>query len=222
MSLLQLGQKYGTDKVTHGFLPFYESFMRDKKDKPVSFLEIGVFYGASIKMWAEYFSNPESIIYGADWFKGLNGNKHTFPNPRAVLNEMLDPRIKFVELNQASLDDLNKIKSHKLQLDYILDDGSHLMKDQQQTFIALFELIKPGGYYIIEDLHTSFEDGYDVQKDIKTTYAMVEDLKNKIVPHLAYGNLPLEIIDQIHEVQILHNKGSITSFIQKKNFYIIL
>jgi len=216
MSLFQLGQKYGTDKVTHGFLPFYESFMSRKKDQPVSFLEIGVFYGASIKMWAEYFSNKQSVIYGADWFIGLNGNKHTFPDPNAVLRELLDPRIKFVELNQASLEDLQELKSSNVQLDYILDDGSHLMKDQQQTFIMLFDRIKPGGYYIIEDLHTSFQKDYDVQDDIKTTYSMVEDLKNKIVPQLAYGILPSNILEQIKDVQIFtHNGGSITGFIQK-------
>jgi len=219
MSLSILGQRYGTDKLTHGFLPFYESFMSDVKDKPISFLEIGVFYGASIKMWAEYFSNPLTTIYGADWFIGVNGNKHVFPDPKKVLREMVDPRINFIELNQSSLDHLNSLKAMNLHFDYILDDGSHLMKDQQQTFLALFDTVKPGGYYIIEDLHTSFdEEGYDVQKDIKTTYAMVEDLKQKCIPELAYGVLPSTILDEIQDVQLFRSEtGSLTGFIRKRD-----
>ena len=218
MSLTSLGEKYGTDKVTHGFLPFYESFMSDTKDKPISFLEIGVFYGASIKMWAEYFSNPLTSIYGADWFIGVNGNKHVFPDPKKVLREMVDPRIKFIELNQSSLEHLKSLKEMNLQFDYILDDGSHLMKDQQQTFLALFDTVKPGGYFIIEDLHTSFDEhGYDVQKDIKTTYEMVEDLKQKCIPELAYGVLPSTILDEIQDVQLFQSeRGSLTGFIRKR------
>jgi len=218
MSLSILGQRHGTDKLTHGFLPFYESFMNDAKDKPISFLEIGVFYGASIKMWAEYFSNPHTTIYGADWFIGVNGNKHVFPDPKKVLREMVDPRIKFIELNQSSLDQLNSLKSLNLQFDYILDDGSHLMKDQQQTFLSLFDTVKPGGYFIIEDLHTSFDkEGYDVQDDNKTTYDMVEDLKQKRIPELAYGVLPSTILDEIQDVQLFRSEtGSLTGYIRKR------
>jgi len=51
--LKSLGEKFGTDKVSHGFIPFYENFMNKDKNEPISFLEIGVFYGASIRMWAE-------------------------------------------------------------------------------------------------------------------------------------------------------------------------
>ena len=40
-------------------------------------------------------------------------------------------------------------------LDVFMDDGSHMMKDQQITLAAFFKCVKPGGLYILEDLHTS-------------------------------------------------------------------
>jgi len=39
------------------------------------------------------------------------------------------------------------------RFDIIIDDGSHRMSDQQQTFINLFD--KANLFYILEDLHTS-------------------------------------------------------------------
>jgi hypothetical protein len=126
--LQSLGINHGTDKATHGFLSFYDSFMNSSKDKPIHFLEIGVFYGASLKMWADYFTHAESKIVGADWFKGIQGNSSTFADPKFILNQKVDPRIQFVELNQASLQELQTFKNTSTMFDYILDDGSHLMK----------------------------------------------------------------------------------------------
>ena len=216
--LKPIGEKFGTDKVTHGFIPFYESFMSKDKNEPVSFLEIGVFYGASIRMWAEYFTHVDSLIYGADWFKGLNGNNRKFPNPDYILHQELDSRITLVELNQGSLEELQQFKGMGHTFTHILDDGSHLMKDQQQTFITLFPLVRPGGYYILEDLHTSFDlTGYDVEEGVVTAYEMVDLLKKGKVPELKYGTLPSDILEQIQDIQIFKSDcGSITSYIHKK------
>jgi hypothetical protein len=50
------------------------------------------------------------------------------------------------------------------------------MEQQQVSFGYLFEHVKPGGYYVIEDLHTSLMDGYGVDPDKKnTTLGMIEN-----------------------------------------------
>ena len=41
------------------------------------------------------------------------------------------------------------------KIDLIIDDASHNMDDQQKALSYFFKNISPGGYYIIEDLHTS-------------------------------------------------------------------
>lgn len=35
----------------------------------------------------------------------------------------------------------------------IIDDGYHASKHQQITLVSLWETLKPGGIYVIEDLH---------------------------------------------------------------------
>jgi hypothetical protein len=38
----------------------------------------------------------------------------------------------------------------------IIDDGSHIPEHQLSTFNTLFDILLPGGTYIIEDIETSF------------------------------------------------------------------
>jgi hypothetical protein len=211
-----IGKSCGTDKWGHGFLKFYDSFMSSKKDEPIRFMEIGVFYGASVKMWAQYFKHPGTEIVGADWFKGEMGNTSKFENPRKPIVENIDSRVKYVELDQGSLDELKALKDSQGMFDFILDDGSHLMKHQQQTFGVLFDTIKPGGYFVIEDIHTSFQGGYDVSPTELTTYQMVELLASKQYPNLTHFKLDEDILDKIAEVRIHKtNPGSMTCYIKK-------
>lgn len=65
-ALDNLGQKYGTDKHSsyHNYLNKYDFFLSNLKDKEMNVLELGVFKGASIAMWEEYF--PHATIYGVD------------------------------------------------------------------------------------------------------------------------------------------------------------
>lgn len=38
----------------------------------------------------------------------------------------------------------------------IVDDGSHIPSHQMASWHYLFKTLKPGGIYVIEDLHTSY------------------------------------------------------------------
>ena len=61
-SLDSIGLRYGTDKSSlhHDYLDFYDRFLSPLRLEPICILEIGVWYGASLSMWAEYF--PRSLI----------------------------------------------------------------------------------------------------------------------------------------------------------------
>jgi hypothetical protein len=218
-TLESIGAVNGTDKVTHGFLPFYASFMESNRENPIRFLEIGVFYGSSIKMWAEYFSNKDTVIVGADWFEGKQGNSSHFPNPNYIFSQILSPNIRLAKLDQSDIGSLQKFAESyaKSAFEYILDDGSHLMKDQQTTFVTLFPLVKSGGVYIIEDLHTSFQTGYDVEKGKMTTYEMVESFTRNTFPELSYTPLPIGVFQSIASVQLFRSPaGSLTCAIVKR------
>jgi hypothetical protein len=142
--LTELANKYKSDKGTlhgscHGFTKFYNQYLSTLRNTTSNILEIGINDGASLKMWEEYF--PNSIIYGLDI-----DDKSEFDTNRIVTNL----------LDQSNNEHLEYFSNNiGVEFDFIIDDGSHHISDQQLTFFYLFKLLKPGGLYIIEDLHTS-------------------------------------------------------------------
>ncbi len=141
-SLNDLGLKYQTDKASwhHDYLNFYERFLREIRDSEVSVLEIGVLHGQSIAMWAEYFRKGKIV--------GLDNN------PNAKQHETARVRIEIAD--QSSAADLVRIAATHGPFDLILDDGSHIWEHQIVTLRTLFPFVKPGRYYILEDIDTSY------------------------------------------------------------------
>jgi hypothetical protein len=151
---------YDTDKFSHGYIPIYESEFQSIKDAK-NVLEIGVYQGGSLQYLKDFF--PEATIYGLD----LNNNNH--------LNS---DRIKTFVCNQEKLEDLeNFISKIDCEFDLIIDDGGHTMRQQQLTFGVLFKKVRPGGYYVIEDLHTSNMSQYISPEDKITSLEMLENFK---------------------------------------------
>uniref|UniRef100_A0A7S0J875 Uncharacterized protein n=1 Tax=Calcidiscus leptoporus TaxID=127549 RepID=A0A7S0J875_9EUKA len=50
------------------------------------------------------------------------------------------------------------------QYDAIVDDGGHKISQQQASLSYLFQLLKPGAWYAVEDIQTSFMQGYIDQR----------------------------------------------------------
>lgn len=132
-NLTDLATKYQTDKLQHGYIPFYEQHL---PKNPRKILEIGVDTGASIKMWREYF--PDSEIHGLDLFSDK-------PVPEI-------DNVTFHTGNQCDWRVLERLRAENF--DIIIDDGSHNSRDQLITFFGLFN----GGHYFIEDCHCNFDE----------------------------------------------------------------
>jgi len=160
--LCEIGIACGTDKATHHkFTEFYEKFFSEFKSP--SILEIGVLEFKSIQMYLDYFESP--YILGVD----INDKKEY---------EKKDTRFKFKQADQSNIEDLKKVTQGEDLFDIILDDGGHTMKQQQISFGYLIDYVKPGGYYFIEDLHTSFRPG-DIDPDCQiTTFDLLQNWKN--------------------------------------------
>lgn len=144
--LTKLADKYGSDKGLYGYydLPWghkfttvYSKLFGGIREKVKSVLEIGVDKGASLKMWRDYF--PNAGIWGIDI-------EPVFLEER---------RIDITQADQGCRACLKKIKDQVIDndLDIIIEDGSHQNNHQQQTFAALFCLLREGGIYVIEDVH---------------------------------------------------------------------
>jgi cephalosporin hydroxylase len=140
-SLTSLGVEYGTDKATkHAFTEIYDRVFRKLRFAPVRLLEIGIKTGASLSMWEAYF--PRATVYGLD----LNPKPHKNTD-----------RIRTFVGNQEDRNDLEScIKEIGSGLDIIIDDGGHTMRQQQVSLAYLFPYVKPGGVYVVEDLHCGF------------------------------------------------------------------
>lgn len=141
-----------TDKGlrTHHFTEVYELFFSPLKTTATRVFEIGIAGGGSLEMWRDYF--PRATIYGIDI------------EPKTQLDS---DRIKTFVADQSDRDQLAAfIDRFGGGYDIIIDDGGHSMEQQQVSIGRLFKYVKPGGYYVIEDVHSSlpqFWTGFGVE-----------------------------------------------------------
>jgi hypothetical protein len=203
MSLTEIGRKFGTDKVDHNFTAFYDGLFQSFRGDTFNLLEIGVFFGSSIRMWNEYF--PNATIYGADAFEGIQGNGNNFANPKKYYDEWKANKpknVELVKLDQSSKLEMQKFvdycKSRDLRFKVIIDDGSHLMFDQQITFFYLWDLLEDGGMFIIEDIHTSEQGGYDL--NIKKTNSTKELFMKMKYNNEPFRSIYIDYLDRCDEI----------------------
>ncbi len=141
-TLNEIGLRHGTDKSSkgHGYLDFYQQFFGGLRDKPIRLLEIGVFQGNSVAMWQDYFVN--GTIIGADI------------NPES--DQYATDRIQIEIADQSNVSDLIRLGIKHGPFDVIIDDGSHYWNHQITSLQYLYPFLKPEGFYVIEDIDTSF------------------------------------------------------------------
>jgi hypothetical protein len=138
-----LALKANADKGSffHNYTEIYADYFAPLRDKKIRFLEIGIDNGNSVKLWENYFKNAS--LYFIDI---------TLQNVKYA-----SERSKYFVVDQENPRDLNKfIQETGGLFDVIIDDGGHTMNQQIVSFQCLFPHVKPGGLYIIEDLHTSY------------------------------------------------------------------
>lgn len=204
--LTDIGTKYNTDKATgHFFTEFYEEYVSRYINPNI--LEIGVYYGASLKMWEEYFGSP--LIVGVD----IEDKK-----------QYETTNIKTIIADQGNRDELLKCLDLCKEYQIILDDGSHIIGHQISTLANLFPYLASGGVYFLEDLHTSFIGGqYNPNNDPITAYDFVHRVASGLDIETPYAtqeqihylreNIAGGKMFQLNENDYFH---SITSAIIKK------
>ena len=132
--------KHNTDKNSnfHNYTRQYDKLLNGLRDKPIKYLEIGVFNGGSVKAFREVFANSTCIL-------GLD------IDTRCKEYENLENNI-YIEIGNATDPDFIKNITEKYgTFDVILDDGSHNNRDVIQSFELLFPLLNDDGLYIVED-----------------------------------------------------------------------
>lgn len=146
--LENIGENYDTDKSTyiHNYLNKYEFFLQKYRTLDFNLLELGVFKGASLKMWSNYFNNAQIIGVDID----ENCKQYAGENRKVIIADLS---------LEETLEDLKQYSPL-----VIIDDASHLWSHQIKALCLLFSSLPSGGLYILEDLETSF-DGYGIYAD---------------------------------------------------------
>lgn len=154
MTLDEIAIKHGTDKSSkhHGYAVIYDSYFRPFKDRFVMMIELGVGGyeyidrgGGSLKMWAEYFGTSARII-GIDVYKKVIDG---LPENVLVLQGSQE--------DQAFLIDV--IEQYGCP-EIIIDDASHVCDKTIRSFEILFPTLAKGGIYVVEDIESSWADGW--------------------------------------------------------------
>ena len=145
-TLNNLAIRYGTDKSSdnHNYCVKYEKYLPFNRYDKLNILEIGVLDGKSLLTWKDYYYR--SNILGID----INPDCKKYEEDRISVEIGSQVDDKF----------LNQISNEYGPFDFILDDGSHLNEHVIYSFETLFQYVKTGGLYIVEDVATSYFPWY--------------------------------------------------------------
>lgn len=125
----------------HHYIPIYDRYFKNFRDRDIRFLEIGVSKGGSLQVWREYFGSS-AIIYGIDI------------DPECEKYNGISAQVRIG--SQADEGFLHRVIEEMGGIDIVLDDGSHRMDHLIQTLRCLFPMLNKHGLYMVEDLHTSY------------------------------------------------------------------
>jgi hypothetical protein len=151
MIMDELANFYGTDKgsVIHDYCRKYEKYIKFKREDKFKIFEIGIAGGESLRMWRDYYYNSD--ILGIDILPECKQYKEN--------------RISIEIGDQTDDIFLYNICKKYGPFDMIIDDGSHINSDVIYTFQYLFQHIRSGGIYIVEDASTSYWPYYGGGRD---------------------------------------------------------
>jgi len=152
----QLALFTGTDKSSqfHNYTDTYERYFRARRKEVKSLLEIGVWHGESVALWKQYF--PNALIVGID----VDPECKQFEDDRVkiIIGNATKPLNFPIDVYERLIGERYTEQSEPktVQFDIIIDDGSHRWNQVIESFELLFQYIRPGGYYVIEDTLCSY------------------------------------------------------------------
>ena len=123
--------------IAHGYARIYEKYLKERKDKNLNIIELGSFYGNASAAFYFYFKN--SKIYSVD----INPDMYLYRSKR-LKNFFTDTS------SRSSI--VKNILSRNIEFDLIIEDASHMLKDQIISLFILFKNLKSGGLFIVEEI----------------------------------------------------------------------
>jgi len=184
--------------VSHGYAKIYEKYFHKYKEKKLNIIELGSFYGNASAALFFFFKNSQ--IYSAD----INPDMYIY-NSKRLENFFADTS------SRSSIEE-NIIKKN-IEFDIIIDDASHMLKDQIISLFILFKILKSGGFFIIEEIDfPEKRDDMHVNQEFPDLKTILKKINNN-------ENFESKYINQYEKNYFLNNvdfikfyKGNINEF----------
>lgn len=149
--LCELGVKFPTDKSPynvgsssghrHPYTAVYDLLFSPLRYKEINFGEIGIEYNKSMICWRNYFTKAK--LWGWEFYDEKIEN--------ALKDNLHDTT--YLSMNVTSEESIkNGFQNAGVKFDIIIDDSTHVFEDQIRISKIVHEYIKPGGYFVIEDI----------------------------------------------------------------------
>ncbi len=175
----------------HGYSKFYQDIFYPIKNEVLNIIEIGSFYGNASAALFFYFK--KSKIYGAD----INPDMFRYKADR----------LKSLFVNSSSLSSIkNELINKNIKFDIIIEDASHMLKDQIISLFYLFPILNKGGYFIVEEL-----DFPETREDMRVNHH-APDLKTILLSALEKKDFKSSYIDEKTKKYFLDNTDYIKIF----------
>ena len=180
----------------HGYSKLYEKIFLNLKEKSIEVLELGSFYGNASAALFFYFKNAK--IFSGD----INPDMFRYSSER----------VKNFYVDTGSRDSINNnIVNNKMSYDFIIEDASHMLKDQIISLFILFPLIKSGGFFIVEEL-----DFPETREDMRINQDP-PNLKQILLNVISNKDFQSKYISDDEKKYFLNNFASVQ--IEKGNFH---
>lgn len=218
VNLTDLAEKYGSENgaAKHRYSELYQMLMLPYRGRAVNFLQLGLDMGSetatdeefdlpTAQMWLEYF--PKGKVHALDTLGSV---------------DFTDDRFSFQSCDPETRKSLASAAQTLPALDIVVDDASQASHHQQFAFLELWDKLKSGGLYVIEDLRwqppTQERDGFtksgelfygfQVEKRFQHSDPAIEAELNAIVPEIS-GCFLFQAgynIKKRHQVAVIHKR----------------
>ena len=194
----------------HGYDVFYEKLFKENRTKSLNIMEFGIHHGDSLAALSSYFPNAKIV--------GVDRNPFT--------TNYKSKRIRTLHCDVSSEKNLASLSNYlNKDYDYIIDDASHNPIHQKLTLFSMFQNLKSGGIFVIEELNffQSEPNNDDPNQNFLRNLLIDFSENSETFLKSKYNDKIINFLNNIKKVEI--NKGVLThkgvnvseiAFIEKK------
>ena len=190
--------------IAHGYAKIYEKYLKNNKDSISSIIELGSFYGNASAAFFFYFKNAQ--IYSAD----INPDMYLYSSKRL--------KNFFTDTSSRSSIEKN-ILNKNIKFDLIIEDASHMLKDQIISLFILFKTLKSGGLFIVEEIDfPEKKEDMRIDQDFPDLKTILKKIMNKENFNSKYinENEKFFFLDNVETIEFYNGNFNEIVIIKKK------